>query len=86
MRQNCREKTAEINLHLAVLSATRAKRGMHDPLPQEAIADYCGCSRQRIEQIEMQALKKLRRAFSSYCKAEGIAPRELLALLANASG
>jgi len=83
MSAHCREKTEEINLHLAVMTATRQKRGMHQPLQLEAIASYCGCTRQRIEQIEMRALKKLRRAFGSYCKNEGISPRELLALLAS---
>jgi DNA-directed RNA polymerase sigma subunit (sigma70/sigma32) len=43
------------DLGLAILAATQ-----HPPHTQRVIADYMGVSRQRVEQIERQALRKLR--------------------------
>lgn len=45
-----------IELGLAVMQATR-ERG---PFALQEIANYCGCSRERIRQIEERALRKIR--------------------------
>lgn len=47
----------EIDLGLAVLGVVNVERR---PLTFEEIAEVCGCHRSRIEQIEKQALRKLR--------------------------
>lgn len=47
----------EIDLGLAVLGVVNRDG---DRLSFEQIADVCGCHRSRIEQIEKQALRKLR--------------------------
>jgi len=48
-----------IDLGLAILSATNKGRA----LPHSMIAAYCDTSKQRIEQIEKAAMKKLRVRF-----------------------
>ena len=46
---------ANIDLGLAILASTS-----EPPHTAKTIAAYCGCSRQRIQQIEQKALRKLR--------------------------
>src|SRR5262245_63878018 len=48
---------ANIDLGLAILALTS-----EPPHTAHTIAAYCGCSRQRIQQIEQKALRKLRAA------------------------
>jgi len=50
-------RTANIELGLAILASTS-----EPPHTSRTIAAYCGCSRQRIQQIEHKALRKLRAA------------------------
>jgi DNA-directed RNA polymerase sigma subunit (sigma70/sigma32) len=50
-------RTANIDLGLAILALT--SEPSHT---SRTIAAYCGCSRQRIQQIEHKALRKLRAA------------------------
>lgn len=50
-------KPDRINLGLAV-SGLHSQKGV--PRTCDDIASYCGCSRQRIQQIEERALRKLR--------------------------
>ena len=50
-------QAADIDLGLAILASTS-----EPPHTQNTIAAYCGCSRQRIQQIEQRALRKLRAA------------------------
>jgi hypothetical protein len=51
-------RNANIDLGLAILASTS-----EPPHTSRTIAAYCGCSRQRIQQIEQKALRKLRAAF-----------------------
>ena len=48
---------SSIDLGLAI-SALHSQKGV--PRTADDIAEYCGCSRQRIEQIEKRALRKIR--------------------------
>src|SRR5262249_26764788 len=48
-------RNANIDLGLAILASTS-----EPPHSARTIAAYCGCSRQRIQQIEQKALRKLR--------------------------
>jgi DNA-directed RNA polymerase sigma subunit (sigma70/sigma32) len=48
-------RNANIDLGLAILASTS-----EPPHTCRTIAAYCGCSRQRIQQIEKKALRKLR--------------------------
>ena len=48
-------RNANIDLGLAILASTS-----EPPHTYQTIAAYCGCSRQRIQQIEQKALRKLR--------------------------
>jgi DNA-directed RNA polymerase sigma subunit (sigma70/sigma32) len=48
-------RNANIDLGLAILASTS-----EPPHTCQTIAAYCGCSRQRIQQIEHEALRKLR--------------------------
>ena len=48
-------RNANIDLGLAILASTN-----EPPHTCQTIAAYCGCSRQRIQQIEQKALRKLR--------------------------
>jgi DNA-directed RNA polymerase sigma subunit (sigma70/sigma32) len=48
-------RNANIDLGLAILASTS-----EPPHTCKTIAAYCGCSRQRIQQIEQKALRKLR--------------------------
>jgi DNA-directed RNA polymerase sigma subunit (sigma70/sigma32) len=48
---------ANIDLGLAILASTS-----EPPHTCKTIAAYCGCSRQRIQQIEQKALRKFRAA------------------------
>jgi len=50
-------RNANIDLGLAILASTS-----EPPHTSRTIAAYCGCSRQRIQQIEQKALRKLRAA------------------------
>ena len=50
-------RNANIDLGLAILASTS-----QPPHTSRTIAAYCGCSRQRIQQIEQKALRKLRAA------------------------
>ena len=50
-------RTANIALGLAILASTS-----EPPHTSRTIAAYCGCSRQRIQQIEQKALRKFRAA------------------------
>jgi sigma-70-like protein len=50
-------RSADIDLGLAILASTS-----EPPHTCQTIAAYCGCSRQRIQQIEQKALRKLRGA------------------------
>ena len=50
-------RNAHIDLGLAILASTS-----EPPHTARTIAAYCGCSRQRIQQIEQKALRKLRAA------------------------
>ena len=50
-------RNANIDLGLAILASTS-----EPPHTAQTIAAYCGCSRQRIQQIEQKALRKLRAA------------------------
>ena len=52
-------RRACIDLGLEVIEALRVPG---ESLSLQAIADVCGCSQQRIRQIEQRALAKLRRA------------------------
>jgi DNA-directed RNA polymerase sigma subunit (sigma70/sigma32) len=47
-------RNANIDLGLAILASTS-----EPPHTCQAIAAYCGCSRQRIQQIEQKALRRL---------------------------
>jgi Sigma-70, region 4 len=49
---------AEVDLALAVLSALRQPG---ERFTLEQIADFCGLSRERVRQIELSALRKLRK-------------------------
>jgi DNA-directed RNA polymerase sigma subunit (sigma70/sigma32) len=48
-------RNGNIDLGLAILASTS-----EPPHTCQTIAAYCGCSRQRIQQIEQKALRKLR--------------------------
>ena len=50
-------RSADIDLGLAILASTS-----EPPHTCRTIAACCGCSRQRIQQIEQKALRKLRAA------------------------
>jgi hypothetical protein len=50
-------RDANIDLGLAILASTS-----EPPHTSGTIAAYCGCSRQRIQQIEQKALRKFRAA------------------------
>ena len=50
-------RNANIDLGLAILASTS-----EPPHTAQTIAAYCGCSRQRIQQIEQKTLRKLRAA------------------------
>jgi len=50
-------RNADIDLGLAILASTT-----EPPHTSQTIAAYCGCSRQRIQQIEQDALRKFRAA------------------------
>ncbi|MFZ4777771.1 MAG: sigma factor-like helix-turn-helix DNA-binding protein [Terrimicrobiaceae bacterium] len=50
-------RNGNIDLGLAVLGVVNVER---KPLTFEEIAEVCGCHRSRIEQIEKQAMRKLR--------------------------
>jgi DNA-directed RNA polymerase sigma subunit (sigma70/sigma32) len=50
-------RDANIDLGLAILASTN-----EPPHTCRTIAAYCGCSRQRIQQIEQNALRKFRAA------------------------
>jgi DNA-directed RNA polymerase sigma subunit (sigma70/sigma32) len=50
-------RRANIDLGLAILASTS-----EPPHTCRTIAAYCGCSRQRIQQIEQNALRKFRTA------------------------
>ena len=50
-------RNANIDLGLAILASTSEPSHTY-----RTIAAYCGCSRQRIQQIEQKALRKLRAA------------------------
>ena len=53
-------RNANIDLGLAILASTS-----EPPHTAQTIAAYCGCSRQRIQQIEQKALRKLRATLDS---------------------
>lgn len=55
-----RKESQAVDLHLAVISATRVKREMWKAMSSKTIASICGCSHQAITQIEQSALKKVR--------------------------
>jgi len=50
-------RNTNIDLGLAILASTS-----EPPHTCKTIAAYCGCSRQRIQQIEQKALRKFREA------------------------
>ncbi len=54
MRGRCRDNW-DPDLGLAILAATQ-----DPPHPQRVLANYMGVSRQRVQQIEKKALRKLR--------------------------
>ncbi len=50
-------RNKDIDLGLALLSVANEAR---EPMTYQDIAAWCGCHRSRIEQIEKEALRKLR--------------------------
>lgn len=77
-----RTNGAEIDLGLALLSVVRHPG---ECLTQQDVAAWCGCSRQRIEQIEKQALRKIRRRLGLATKDDGLW-RELMNEMFNRRG
>ena len=66
-----KEKTADLDLHLAVISSVRAEQGISETMPSREIAEICGVTHQAIQHIESKALKKLRAAmYRAGLKAE----------------
>jgi DNA-directed RNA polymerase specialized sigma24 family protein len=57
---NTKEDSKDLDLHLAALSAIRAKHGYKHAMTTKEIADVCGCSHQNITLIEERALKKIK--------------------------
>lgn len=55
-------ESKDLDLHLAVISATRAEKVITDRMSAGDIAEICGVSAQAIYWIENKALKKLRAA------------------------
>lgn len=64
-----RTNGSEIDLGLAIIAALRHPG---ECLTQQDIAAWCGCTRQRIEQIEKQALRKIRRRLGLATKDDGL--------------
>lgn len=77
-----RTNGSEIDLGLAILSVLRLPG---ECLTQVDIAAWTDCSRQRIEQIEKQALRKIRRRLGLATKDDGLY-RELMNEMFNRRG
>ena len=75
-----RKNGSDIDLGLAILSCI-SNQG--ERRSQSEIAAFCGCSRQRIEQIEAKALRKLRTRLRITCKDNGQLYNELMNELFN---